>query len=318
MVTSKRLLIILPLLLLALFVVSACESAPSDLSGGAETEFAVSLPRVVVAIDENGVPSVAGLSAETLKNLTFGALDLSYLRMDPNLIQNLMALGLQNMELVYRDDGLYVFLNGQALPFISWDEESLDNTADLVGAVGGLDPSFTEALKTILPFAQRLGVDLAVTFPPAPGAEVVPLRDTTEEISATTMPASEEPSAVQLSVEVGYDENGEPSVPGGPILSLLGISTDMLRLPPATVAAMQNSGIEDLTISAQEDGIQLFVNGEPLPKLAWTEEGLDNIVQLVAYLYLGDQAGGMTQLLATVLPVLSQVDVELVLNFPES
>jgi len=316
MVTSRRLLIILPLLLLALLV-SACDSTPTDLSGE-ETEFVVSLPRVVVAIDDDGVPSVAGLSADTLKNLTFGAVDLSWLRMDPNLVNNLKAMGLQNMEVVYRDDGLYIFINGQQLPFISWDEESLDNTADLVTAVGGLDPSFAQALKTILPFAQRLGANLAVSFPAAAGAEVMPLRDLSQEIQSVSVPASDEVSPVQLRVEVGYDENGEPMVPGGPILALLGISTDMLRLPPATVAGMTNSGIGELTISAQEDGIQLLVNGQPLPKLAWTEQGLDNIVQIVAQLYLGDQAGGMTQLLTTLLPVLSQVDIELVLDFPES
>ena len=315
MATSKRLYFLLPLLILALLL-TACESSSPDAASASE-DFAVSLPRIVIDIDSDGNPSVGGFGTETLKNLTMGAADYTWMRMEPALVRRFSDMDLQHIEAVYRDDGIYLFVNGEALPFIKWDEQSLDNTAQVITTFGGMNPQFTEALKTIIPFAQRVGVDLAVRFPVVQGRSLTPMRDMSQELQAAEM-AEREPSALQLRIEVFYNEDGKPFVPGASFIleNLLGVDTSQLALPPETVSRMTQMNIQHIAIRTQEDGIQFYVNGEPLPELAWSEDQLGVVADLIGQLYLGGQTEGMQQVMEAILPALSQMDFELVLRFP--
>ena len=50
--------------------------------------------------------------------------------------------------------------------------------------------------------------------------------------------------------------------------------------------------------------------------LAWSEDQLGVVADLIGQLYLGGQTEGMQQVLEAILPALSQMDFELVLRFP--
>jgi len=315
MATSKRLYFLLPLLILALLL-TACESSSPDAASASE-DFAVSLPRIVIDVDSDGNPTVGGFGTETLKALTMGAADYTWMRMEPTLVRRLSDMDLQHIEAVYRDDGIYLFVNGEPLPFVKWDEESLDNTAGVITTFGGLNPQFTEALKTVIPFAQRVGIDMAVRFPVVQGRTITAMRDMTQEL-ASVEAVERAPSALQLRIEVFYNEDGKPFVPGASFIleNLLGVDTSQLALPPETIARMTQMGIQHIAIRTQEDGIQFFVNGEPLPELAWSEDQLGVVADLIGQLYLGGQTEGMQQVLEAILPALSQMDFELVLRFP--
>ena len=313
MVSSKRLIIVLSFMLLALLL-SACVSSGEV---APEAEFGVSLPRIVVEIDDNGVPTVAGLSAETLKNLTLGNVDLTWLRMEPLLIQRFMDMGLQHIEALYKDDGLYLFVNGEQLPSFVWDAESLANTTDLATEIGGLDPTFAAALKTILPFVQAVGANVAIQFPTAAGAEVVAMRDMSELPEPETS-AAEDEGGFQLSVEVNYDENGMPSVPGAGFIvqNLLGVDISQLALPQETIAQLCGSGISSISISTKGDGLYIFVNDQSLPRISWSPEQLQTGAAVVSELYFPNPNDPIRQVLNTILPALGEVDIEFVLNFP--
>ena len=315
MATSKRLYILLPLLILVLLL-AACESANPDAASASE-DFAVSLPRIVIDVDSEGNPSVGGFGMDTLKSLTMGGVDYTWMRMEPTLVRRFSDMDLQHIEAVYRDDGIYLFVNGEPLPFVKWDEDSLDNTAQVITTFGGLDPQFTDALKMIIPFAQRVGVDMAVRFPVVQGREITPMRDMTQELKPAEV-MDRAPSALQLRIEVFYDETGKPFVPGASFIleNLLGVDTSQLALPPETIARMVQTGVQHIAIRTQEDGIQFYVNGEMLPKLAWSEDQLSVVADLIGQLYLGGQTEGMQQVLEAILPALSQMDFELVLRFP--
>ena len=315
MATSKRLYFLLPLLVLALLL-TACESSSPDATSASE-DFAVSLPRIVIDVDSDGNPSVGGFDMETLKILTMGGVDYTWMRMEPTLVRRFSDMDLQHIEAVYRDDGIYLFVNGEPLPFVKWDEESLDNTAGVITTFGGMNPQFTDALKTIIPFAQRVGIDMAVRFPVVQGRTITPMRDMGQELVAAEATARE-PGALQLRVEVFYNEDGKPFVPGASFIleNLLGVDTSQLALPPATITRLTQMGIQHIAIRTQEDGIQFFVNGEPLPELAWSEDQLGVVADLIGQLYLGGQTEGMQQVLEAILPALSQMDFELVLRFP--
>ncbi len=253
-----------------------------------------------------------------MKALTLGGVDYTWMRMEPTLVRRLSDMDLQHVEAVYRDDGIYLFVNGEPLPFVRWDQESLDNTATVITTFGGLDPQFTEVLKMIIPFAQQVGVDMAVRFPVVQGRDLVAMRDMTQELVPVEAMADKAPSALQLRIEVFYNEEGKPFVPGASFIleNLLGVDTSQLALPPETIDRMMQTGIQHIAIRTQEDGIQFYVNGEPLPQLAWSEDQLGVVADLIGQLYLGGQTEGMQQVLEAILPALSQMDFELVLRFP--
>ncbi len=316
MATSKRLYFLLPLLILALLL-TACESSSPDAESASE-DFAISLPRIVIDVDSDGNPTVGGFGAETLKAITMGGADYTWLRMEPTLVRQLSNMDLQHIEAVYRDDGIYLFVNGEPLPFVQWDEQSLDNTAQIATTFAGLDPQFTDALKMIIPFAQQVGVDMAVRFPVVQGRDITAMRDMSQKLQAVEATEDVSPSALQLRIEVFYNEDGKPFVPGASFIleNLLGVDTSQLALPPATIDRMMQSGVQHIAIRTQEDGIQFYVNGEPLPKLSWSEDQLSVVADLIGQLYLGGQTEGMQQVLEAILPALSQMDFELVLRFP--
>lgn len=313
MVTPKRLSIVLSFLLLALLL-SACGTTPTDFAAE-DADFVVGFPRVVVQIDENGNPSVAGLTTELLKNLTLGNVDLTWLRMEPLLVKRFTDMGLQHIEALYKDDGIFIYANGEALPFVNWSTDSLQTTTNLIAELGGLDPTFASALTTILPFVQAIGMDVVVQFP-AGDAEMVPMRPLNDiPVAPVDTPA---PGGVQLTIEIQYDENGVPSAPGmGFILqNLMGIDINQLALPADLIARLSASGVCSLTVSTSGDGLYLFVNDQALPKITWSQEQLMTGTDILGELYFPNPNDPIRQVLTTVVPAVSQADIALVLKFP--
>ncbi len=313
MVTPKRLSIALTFLLLVLLL-SACGTAYPETA--ADSDFAVAFPRVVIQIDEDGTPSVAGLTTETLKNLTLGNVDLTWLRMEPLLVKRFTDMDLQHIEAMYKDDGIFVFANGEAIPFINWSAESLGNTTALATELGGLDPTFASALTTILPLVQAIGMDVVVQFPVEEGADAVAMRALSDIPKAPAETPA--PGGVQLTVEVAYDENGTPSVPGAGFIlqSLMGVDLSQLALPPALIARLGDAGVCALTVSTQGDGLYLFVNDKALPRITWSQDQLTTGADILGELYFPNPDDPIRQVISTVLPVLNQADIALVLMFP--
>ncbi|MCO6450941.1 MAG: hypothetical protein J5I90_09170 [Caldilineales bacterium] len=320
MASNRRFLLASVVLVLALLL-AACGATDPGASAPDTSSF-VAFPRVVIEVDEQGNASFAGMTTQTLKNLTLGMLDLTPYRMDPAWIQYFMATDLQNIELAYRDDGIYTFVNGKALPFLVWSEDALDNTVGFLTDIGGMDPQFANALSTILPLVQSIGLDVAVQFPVMGGREAAPLRDLSVPLMIADKAGGEAGSGAQiaLQIDVVYDEEGVPQVPGAAFIlqNLLGVDLNQLRLPPATIAALQASGIERVTVQTGESGLYIQVNDMALPAIAWSEGQLQTTIELISTFFLGDQAGSMMPMLETVLPVLADLNATLVLHFPSA
>lgn len=316
MASYRRFLIASVVLVMAL-VLAACGTTDPGASAPGTNSF-VAFPRVVIEVDEQGNPSVAGMNTQTLKNLTLGMLDLTPYRLDPAWVQYFMATDLQNIELAYRDDGIYTFVNGKALPFLVWSEDALDNTVGLLTDVGGMDPQFAGALTTILPLVQSIGLDVAVQFPAMAGRDTMSLRDLTVPLRAGAAEGEAGGAQIALTIDVLYDEQGVPQVPGAAFIlqNLLGIDLSQLQLPPATIAALQASGVEQITVQTGHDGIAIQVNDKSLPAISWSEDQLQTVIELIGTFFLGDQAGSLMPLLETLLPALSDLNATLVLHFP--
>jgi len=316
-IASKRFIWLLPLLLLTL-VLAGCGNTPTQVAEQ-EGGFLLALPRITVDIDSQGNLSIAGVTADTLKTLTFGQVDITGMRVDPAYVTWFTDTNLQHVEVVHKNDGLFLFANNEPLPHVGWSSDSLSATGDLIGDFNLLDARTTRLVKLAIPFMQRIGLDVAIRFPKQASSDEIALRDPGEAIAA--MNSESAGGIAQLRVHVDYDGEGVPSVLSVSTQDLeeaLGASLRQLQLDPNTISMLMGVGVQHVTIRTTGNGLLLWVNGQPLPHLAWSDDLLSNGADLYGQLYYTEVYQLSREAATNLLPLLNDIDGEVVLRFPLS
>ncbi len=320
MIASKRLLWVVPLLLVVAMVLAACGSSPTQVAQQ-EGGFLLALPRITVDVDAEGNPSIAGLSPAQIKAMTFGQVDLTGMKFPKEYVDWFTTTDLQNVELVHKDDGMFIFVNGMAMPHIGWTGDSLARVSEVAGSLGLLNDQTSRLLKILIPFAERLGLDVAIRFPVQEGAEALPLRDLNAPIAAAA--AEEEEPMAQVYADVSYDDNGVPSllaVSTRDLEEAFGMSMRQVELAPSVLDTLKASNVQHITIMSQPDGLHIFVNGDALPSFVWGEDYLKNAADLYGQLYnpeiYGSQYQTLKDAVSVILPMLNNLDARVVLKFP--
>lgn len=131
--------------------------------------------RIVVTYDENGVPSIAGISAKDLEALT--GYDLYGLKLDPAFVKMLTDRGVQHVSMRSEGTGLALAVNDKALPTFMCNADCLKNAADVVGLFNtypGME-QINQLVKQFGPELHNVNAELALRFPAAPGSSAIPL-----------------------------------------------------------------------------------------------------------------------------------------------
>ena len=313
---SYRFFWLVPLLLVAL-VLTGCGDKPTEVADQGD-DFLLALPRLVIDIDSDGSPSIAGITPATIKQLTFGQFDITGMRLDPVYVDWFTRTNLQHVEVLHKHDGIFIFANNDPLPHIAWDSGALTATSQLAGDSGFLDPRVAKVVTMLVPFIQRIGVDIAVRFPVASGAEVIPLAEPGEAMAALAAQA-EESSIAKVRVRVHYDNDGVPSVLSVSTKDLeeaLGMSMRQMQLAPGYIQLMKNANIQHIMVRTTTQGVLIFVNGKPLPHIAWSDAHLKNGAHLFDQLYDTPEYQLSREAVDMMLPVLNNIDGEVTLLFP--
>ena len=315
MIPSGRIAVLTALLVIGLVLVG-CGTVPTRVAeeqGG----FVLALPRITIDVDSEGMPTIAGLTMQQIKTLTFNQVDLTGLRFPKEWVNGFTANNLQHIELVHEADGIHIFANGKPMPHIGWTAQSLARVSEVATGLGFLDPRTANVLRILVPFAQRTGLDIAIRFPLREGAESIPLHD--PKAAAGTMVA-EEPMA-QIRAHITYDENGIPSilsVSTRDLESSLGLNLRALEMNPALLETMKSAGIQHITVRSTSNGLFLWVNQDPLPGLIWNDDYLKNVSELYSQLYPTEAFAATRQAVTMVLPIINNIDAEIVLKFPKA
>ena len=312
---SKRLILSFLILMLFVSLLAACEGEKPVPLTDTNADFVLALPRLVVDINSDGLPSVLGIDP---KLLALVGIDISQFAMDPAYVEWFTQANVQHIEFVQKDDGIFVFVNGVLMPHLAWSANELNVLTDTLTRLNMVKPEFHSVLNLVIPIIQHTGLDIALRFPKQPTAESIPLRDISEPIVAPTRSEAESSVAV-VKARITFDENGVPS--------LLGVSTQELSdaglagfrnvgLAPATVRDLQNAGVYKVMVKSTPEGLVFWINDEQLPYLAWSNGSLNKAADLYAQLYFMPGYEQQRQLVSTLLPLLDQVDGEITLEFP--
>ena len=308
---------VLVVLVLAGLMLASCgpaimpAAAPETQSG--ET-FVVALPRIVLTFDDQGNPGVEGVALEEIARSLGVPLDLSQYRIDPFYPAWMKAANIQHIELRQTGDGIALLVNGALMPSLSFQGDSLQRISEVAPLLGQNGPAIGQLMSKFGPLVQRLGLAVALKFPLQEGAQEIPFAPADTKVAALQA-STEAPSAV-AKFEIRYDEQGVPSILGisARDLQALGVNANV-ALAPAVLAQLQANNVQHVELASKSNGLYMYVNGNPLPAIAWDSSSLNNALQVYEQMNPGVPQQYL-ELMKTFIPMLAQTDMSVLIHFP--
>jgi len=304
-------------LLLALFAVALTACAPrTDASPAATGDgLVIDLPAIVIDFDDAGQASIGGAAAADL--------GIDALALDAEQVAMMTEANIQQVQINESATGLDILVNGQAIPSIAWDADSLATTNEVLAMLGEDDS--IGAMGELLPLVSNLGAGAILNFPLAQGAEPI-MADAGEGSAAAT--AAQETflqqagSGARINLPINYNADGTFAIGSmsAEELSLsLGLPLESLTLTQERIDRYVGMGMETFTLTTDVEGIHLTLNENPLPHISWGDGKLAYGLELAAKAgLLGDSdSEAMVDLLQQLLPIIQTADVTVRITFPQ-
>jgi hypothetical protein len=202
-----------------------------------------------ITYDAAGNPAAMGLSPEAFAALTGGALPT----LDPATLQLISAMGWDKLQIRTTPNSLQLVANDdQPLPSLAFDAASIQRLVDVVAPMMAATPETLATIQQLTSMLSNQPLNLSVGF-----------NGTAVETNLSDLP-------------VGIADDGS--------ITFGGMSIPGAAIPPATLEQLSAAGVQNVGIAATEGGVLLAVNGQTLPKITYTDAGLNTIANL---------AGGM-------------------------
>ena len=296
----------LAVLLVAVALLVACGPAaqPASTTQAKSPEpFMLALPRIVVMIDKTGSPSILGLTPAM-----FG-MDV---KVPQDLVNTMMAGDVQHIEVRTLSDGLAFYVNGKPLPYIGWDDDSLQQAVALAQAFTGQDMT---TIAKLLPMVRRLGLDVVIRFPSKEGAADIPLI-TLEDGARVAPQPSEGPATAIVKLDVMIDDHG---VPGILDLTSNDYATLGVSVPPVldadTLGRLKAANIQNLLVRTRPGGLFIYVNGKVLPHLVWDSRFMTDAAEVYGAVMPGNPYQTLIDALA---PGVDRADIDILVLLPKA
>jgi len=244
--------------ILKIFVVALILSLILTACGGGTTGSTwFNLPSLPVKLQADGSMSVFGLSVTP-----------------PNaaLLQQLQTADIQKLEVRIGYNGIHVYANGNDLPYIKWDADAVTTLQEVLRNAPDIPNG--AMIANVLPVLRKVGLGATIT---TAGTEANAFTRWSGETTAQAETTDSPIGPIQLG-GIAFDEAGNLSV-GSLDASALGVNGPLLDAN--TLGMLRAYGIDNLQIHTQPNGIDLAMNGKPLPGIAFDSASLTNVMPLV-------------------------------------
>lgn len=155
----------------------AAESEAAAQALAAQQEFLAAVGevptiRLTVEYAADGTWTIADLAAAEWSQLVPGVMEM--LTLSPATIQAMSAAGISDIGLATNTDGIFISINGQTLPYITWADGRVNHLLTLAEETGLLTQALgdspdmiaiVDTVESLLPAVQATDVSLRVTFP---------------------------------------------------------------------------------------------------------------------------------------------------------
>ena len=280
------------------FVIALIVSLVLGACGGGSTgKTWFNLPSAAVRVQPDGTARVYGFN-------------VGYI-LDPALIQQLQSADIQELEVRIGYNGIHVYTNGNQLPFITWDEASVNTLQEILPA---LNVANADTIASALPWLRTIGLGVLLDLPVAQGATELNIPKWRGE----TTVATESPEQLTLGpLTIGsltFDPEGNAYIEGVPVSTLeqaLGTAIP-ITLDPNTLSMLQAIGASAINVELHPNGINLNLGeGKPLPGIAYDTRALENLMAVLPA-FVADPA--LVDTLSNVVPMLTAAQVTLAIS----
>ena len=273
--------------LIASLVLSACSG------NGEQGSTWFNFPSVPVDINADGTASVLGFN-------------IGYIGLQPSLIAQLQAANVQELEIRIGHNGIFIFANGEALPYIAWNNAAVDTLQTVLRNTTMVQNGDT--IATLLPWLRRIGTGARLELPLAQGATALNIpRWRGETLVADAGEVETTIGPINIS-SLAFDQTGNASFAGIPLADL-GAG---FNLPPDVLQILQSLNAQQVMVDMEPTGIHTALNGNPFLTIAYDEARLTRALAL-AQPILGDSP--MATTIANLGPQLVGADVTLNVSF---
>jgi hypothetical protein len=325
---NRRLVLWASLLLIVVLVLAGCaprSGAGTSAATAPEDELVIDLPAIVIDINADGSASVGNVPVSQLGAMA--GVDLSTLSVPAEWVNFFVQGNIQHLQVNNHSGGLMLLVNGEAIPSLAWDGESLTATADTLAVFGLAIPM----LEKVLPLVQKLGLGVIVRFPVS--GDAIPLFVEGESSAAMEAQTAQDEflaavgSPPKINLPIFYAADGSYSV--GDLTdtewtALTGVPWYALRLNPSLLDGLKGAGVESLGISTDTEGIQILVNDRALPRLTWGDGQLVHLLDVADQIGLwnmlapGMNLGDILTTVHSLLPVVQTTDFSLTVHFADA
>lgn len=226
-------------------------------------------------------------------------------------VQQWQSANIQRLEVRIGYNGVHVFTNGAGLPFLRWDQASMTQLQQILPKLPQVPNG--QLIARFLPWLRTIGLGVILNVPPAGGSAALDIPRWMAEGDITP----ETPEALAIGpLTIGsltFDPEGNMLVEGVPasdLEPLLGMA--LPTLDANTLALLESIGAEAVQITVQPNGIDLSLNGNPLPSIAYDTARLTQLGQVLPA-FVSDPA--MLDTINQVLPLLPATQATVAVSF---
>jgi hypothetical protein len=329
---KRRLLSWLTLLSVAVIVLAGC--APRATSGltasqAGDSSLVVDLPALVLDFDASGAASVGNVPLAQL-GASFAPGLLDAVVMPAETVTMMTESNIQHIQIDNSPNGLLLLINGEPIPSIRWDGQILSDTGGLIAQLGAGTP----VLEKMLPVLANLGFGVIVRFPLQDGVAAIPTYVEGGEAAAAAHQAQEQflasvgDTPPTITLPVFYDEDGGWRVgdlTDAEWTNLTGLPLHAVRLDPTMMQNIMSSGITEVSIFTNSQGLHLSINGRALPYIGWADGEINHLLALSDQMGLwstladnGMNMGEIITMVETLLPAVQSTNTNINVYFPGS
>lgn len=327
---QKRLTLWAALMIIAALVLSGCAprtGAGSSAAMAMDDELVIDLPAIVIDFDTHGHASIGGVPAAEMGAMA--GVDLSTLAMSADWVNYFSMTNIQHLQVNNSAGGLIVLVNGQPVPSLEWDENSLVATAGALGSLGIAIP----VLDKVLPLVQQLGIGAIMRFPVADGNDVIPFAVMGDGSAAEMAHAAQAEfldavgAPPKINLPIVYQSDGSYSVgdlSDAEWTALTGVPWNALRLDPTAISGLTGAGITSLAIETDQEGVHVSMNGNALPTVGWANGEVQHVLNLAGQMGIweafmpGVDMDDMMSTVESLLPVVQTTNANISVFLPGS
>jgi hypothetical protein len=195
----------------------------------------------------------------------------------PALISQMQAANIQQLEVRTGYNGIHVLTNGQDLPYVKWDEPSVQTLQNILPKLPQVPNASTNA--SALPWLRTIGAGVLLDLPVAQGQTKLDIPRWNGE--ATVVPSTAvSPTLGPITIgSLAFDQNGQAVVEGIPAATLQkSLGMTLPTLDAGTMALLQSLGADKLLVQVHPNGVDPQLGDRPLPGVAWDKPRLDTLL----------------------------------------